>query len=136
MNTGLYMGRSENEGELEVTGEAELERYLRELEEKLLKPEIRTSSEEISKLLADEFFEIGSSGVMWYKSDGIAEEGLGIVRMTLSHFELHLLSEDIALVTYRIFNEDKKQNTLRSSIWKCRNGEWKMYFHQGTPVHV
>lgn len=93
MNTGLYMGRSENEGELEVTGEAELERYLRELEEKLLKPEIRTSSEEISKLLADEFFEIGS-------------------------------------------NEDKKQHTLRSSIWKYRNGAWKMYFHQGTPVHV
>lgn len=130
------MGLSENEGELEVTGEAELERYLRELEEKLLKPEIRTSSEEVSKLLADEFFEIGSSGVMWYKSDGIAEEGLGIVRMTLSHFELHLLSEDIALVTYRIFNEDKKQHTLRSSIWKYRNGEWKMYFHQGTPIHV
>lgn len=129
------MERSENEGDSEVTREAELEVYLRELEEKLLKPEIRTSSEEISKLLADDFFEIGSSGVMWYKSDGIAEEGLGIVRMTLSHFELHQLSEDIALVTYRIYNEDKKQHTLRSSIWQCRNGEWKMYFHQGTPVH-
>ncbi len=119
-----------------MTREARLEVYLRELEEKLLKPEIRSSPEEISKLLADDFFEIGSSGGMWYKSDGIPEEGLGIVRMTLSHFELHLLSEDMALVTYRIYNEDKKQHTLRSSIWKCRNGEWKMYFHQGTPARV
>lgn len=52
--------------------------------------------------------------------------------MTLSNFEIHQLSEDTVLTTYRIYNEIKMEHTLRSSIWKYRNGRWQMFFHQGT----
>jgi hypothetical protein len=116
--------------------ELSLKEHLCELEEKLLKSEIRRSQDEVSKLLADDFFEFSSSGNVWYKKDCIGEEGLGDVKMILSNFELHSLSTDTVLTTYRIFNELKIQHTLRSSIWKFRDGRWQMFFHQGTPTET
>src|SRR4030095_8580851 len=121
----------------EVTEMAEdfsLKERLYELENRLLTPEIRSSSVELAKLLADDFFEFGSSGKVWRKSDGISEDGIGIVNMTLDHFEIYPLSDDTVLTTYRIFNHIKEQYSLRSSIWRCHNGSWQMFFHQGTPI--
>lgn len=112
--------------------ESALYEHLLQLEKKLLKPEIRTSQNELNHLLADQFFEFGSSGEVLYKDEGIAEEGIGEVKMTLSDFDIHPLSEEIVLATYRIFNEVKKQHSLRSSIWKFTDGRWQMLFHQGT----
>ena len=104
------------------------------LEEMLLKPEIRTSEKELSNLLADNFFEFGSSGRVWSKKDGLGANGIGVVKMKLSDFEIHQLSGEIVLTTYRIFNEEKMQHSLRSSIWKFENTKWRMIFHQGTPI--
>ncbi|MGW6664432.1 MULTISPECIES: DUF4440 domain-containing protein [Peribacillus] len=111
-----------------MESESSLKEHLRQLEEKLLKPEIRTSKKELNNLLADNFFEFGSSGKVLYKDEGIGEEGIGEVKMRLSDFDIHPLSEEIVLTTYRIFNEGKKQHSLRSSIWKLRDGRWKMFF--------
>ncbi|MBP1993014.1 nuclear transport factor 2 family protein [Paenibacillus eucommiae] len=116
-----------------MENDVSLRAQLLELEERLLKTEVRTSPEELSLLLADDFFEFGSSGDIWYKSNGVAEEGIGAVKMILSNFEIHPLSNESVLTTYRIFNEVKMQHTLRSSIWRYRDGRWKMFFHQGTP---
>ncbi|UQZ36988.1 DUF4440 domain-containing protein [Paenibacillus sp. PK3_47] len=104
------------------------------LEEKLLTPEIRTSVKELSLLLAEEFFEYGSSGKVWRIKDGIGSNGIGVVKMQLSDFEIHPLSENIVLATYKIFNEEKEQHSLRSSIWKYEDLKWRMVFHQGTPI--
>lgn len=90
-----------------------LEKQLFQLENKLLVPEIRTSKEELTNLLADNFFEFGSSGKVLYKDEEISEATLGIVQMTMSDFEIHLLSEEIVLATYRIYNEVNKQHSLR-----------------------
>ncbi|WLR42192.1 DUF4440 domain-containing protein [Bacillus carboniphilus] len=113
----------------------ELEIHLQELEEKLLRTEIRSSQIELKKLLADDFFEIGSSGRILYKGEEIGVEGIGEVKMTMSDFEIHPLSSDIILATYVICNEIKKEYTLRSSIWKRFNEGWKMVFHQGTKTN-
>lgn len=43
-----------------------LNEHLCQLEEQLLKPETRISPADIEKLLADNFFEFGSSGNVWY----------------------------------------------------------------------
>ncbi|MBY0097946.1 DUF4440 domain-containing protein [Mesobacillus maritimus] len=110
----------------------ELKNHIRQLEEKLLTPEVRSSKSELEKLLADDFFEIGSSGKVLYKDEEIAEAGIGVVKMKLSDFELNTLSENLVLATYRIFNELNNQHSLRSSIWKRNEGVWKMVFHQGT----
>lgn len=94
-----------------------IEKELLRLEEKLLTPEIRTSDKELSNLLAEDFFEIGSSGQLWRLKDGMDSSGIGVVRMQLSDFEIHPLSENIILTTFKIFNEEKQQHSLRSSIW-------------------
>lgn len=52
--------------------------------------------------------------------------------MTLTDFEIYPLSEDTVLTTYRVKDETRMLNTLRSSIWKFIEGRWQMFFHQGT----
>ncbi|MED0932111.1 DUF4440 domain-containing protein [Bacillus mobilis] len=111
---------------------SEFKKHLCELEEKLLEPKTRTNPAELDKLLADDFFEFGSSGNVWYKKDSVGGEGLSVREMTLSNFEIYSLSEDTVLVTYRVRDETRMQNTLRSSIWKLIDGRWQMFFHQGT----
>ncbi|PMC40749.1 DUF4440 domain-containing protein [Bacillus sp. UMB0899] len=115
-----------------MKSDSNLKEHIKKLEEKLLTPEVRSSRTELKKLLADDFFEIGSSGKVLYKNEDIDEGGIGIVKMTLSDFELHPLSETVVLATYRIFNDVSKQHTLRSSIWRLSEDAWKMVFHQGT----
>jgi len=112
-----------------------LKEHLLRLEESLLQPGIRTNRAELDRLLADDFFEFGSSGRVWYKRD-FSEEGLSIRKMTLYNFEIHPLSEDVVLTTYQVKDEMRKQHTLRSSIWKFINGRWQMVFHQGTPTSI
>lgn len=111
-----------------------IKKELLRLEEMLLTPEIRTSVKELSILLAEEFFEFGSSGKVWRRKDGLDSNGIGVVKMQLSDFGIHPLSENIVLTTYKIFNEEKRQHSLRSSIWKYEDSKWQMVFHQGTPI--
>jgi hypothetical protein len=118
-----------------VNRNAYLKDHLHTLEEKLLSPEVRASKKELTQLLSQEFFEIGSSGLMLYR-DGIDEGGIGQVRMQLSEFEIHPLGDGIVLATYRIFNELTKQHSLRSSIWRLEKETWKIVFHQGTKTEV
>lgn len=109
----------------------DLKEHIKQLEEKLLTQEVRSSKTELKKLLADEFFEFGSSGRVLYKDEDF-EGGIAIIKVTLSDFDIHPLSENIVLATYRTFNEQTNQHALRSSIWKLNEGVWKMVFHQGT----
>ncbi|RUS57179.1 hypothetical protein QI30_06220 [Kurthia sp. 3B1D] len=102
------------------------------LELALLKPEVRRSSKALRLFLADDFFEIGSSGKVLYQQEQIEEIVLGDVCMTIDNFHIKLLSEDIILATYRVYNAVNAQHSLRSSIWKRVDGQWKMHFHQGT----
>ncbi|QHW35279.1 DUF4440 domain-containing protein [Paenibacillus rhizovicinus] len=107
---------------------------LLELEELLLQPEVRTSVTALSKLLADDFFEFGSSGKIWSRRDALDPNGIGVVKMELSDFQIHPLSEGVTLSTYKILNKENMQYSLRSSIWKYENAKWQMIFHQGTPI--
>jgi hypothetical protein len=66
-----------------------LKDHIRQLEENLLKPEVRSSRAELKKLLSDDFFEFGSSGKVLYTDEDIADDGIGIVKMKLSDFEIH-----------------------------------------------
>ncbi|THG89121.1 RNAse H [Alkalihalobacillus alcalophilus ATCC 27647 = CGMCC 1.3604] len=125
--------KAKKEGKSEMDDKL-LKEVLLDLEEKLLKPEIRTSKAELTHLLSEDFFEFGSSGKVLYKNESIGEVSLSAVRMKLSDFEIHPLSEQIVLTTYRVYNEVNGQHSLRSSIWRLTDGKWKMQFHQGTPT--
>jgi hypothetical protein len=101
------------------------------LEETLVLPELRKSATQVAALLADEFAEIGSSGRIYDRDQIIrqlqqesGEEAPG----TVSDFTARELSDGLILVIYRIV----ESHTVRSSIWKKTNSDWRMIFHQGT----
>lgn len=116
-----------------------LERYILQLENDLLKPHIRQSSEKISELLADDFIEFSSSGYVYhYKKGDKIDDSTTVqnINWEIKDFQINELKDDCILATYKLIkhsevNIDKKYS-LRSSIWKCYNGRWKMFFHQGT----
>ena len=120
---------------------AGLEAHLRELEERLLQPEVRASHQELSRLLADEFLEFGSSGRTYNKPGILAalssEEPSS---MSLTDFRCRIQTADVALVTYRSTgilppgSPTPSRASHRSSLWIRRDGRWQLLFHQGTPI--
>ena len=114
---------------------------LRQLEERLLAPEVRASREATDALLADDFVEFGSSGAVYDKASMLAAlqeeraEGAQIERHT-SEWNVRALSADAALLTYRVESREAPEGrwsaSLRSSIWSRTGAEWRMVFHQGT----
>jgi hypothetical protein len=108
----------------------------RQLEDRLLQSAIRTSRDEVSLLLADDFIEIGSSGRVFDKRqiiDVLSREQK--LELSGQNFSARSLAQDVVLVTYRAIvrdlTEGKERHSLRSSIWKLVNGQWQMVFHQG-----
>ncbi|GAB2176227.1 nuclear transport factor 2 family protein [Dongia sp. agr-C8] len=124
-----------------MSGELDLPRHLRCLEEQLLSPEGRASPRLIDDLLAEDFQEIGASGDVFGKPEAMellaeeARDGHAYERRT-SDWSVRRLAGDVQLVTYRVVRHDPTERStvtsLRSSIWALREGRWQMVFHQGT----
>ena len=111
----------------------------RDLEERLLRQDIRHSPDEAGALLAADFFEFGRSGVVWNRQqtiEALAQEPL--MERSMRDFTTRLLSESFVLVTYLSVLRDpvssKEWHALRSSVWKLIDGRWQIIFHQGTPT--
>ncbi len=116
----------------------EITAHLRGLEQSLLQPAVRRNRARLMELLADDFLEFGSSGRVWTRKtiiDLLARE-TAFIPPEIEEFHCALLAPELALVTYRTarFDEEtgEKLASLRSSIWTCATGEWRMRFHQGT----
>jgi hypothetical protein len=117
----------------------ELKQKFFDLETTLLQPEVRSSREELDKLLADDFMEFGSSGSVYRKSDTLASLTTTTDKVVyeVSDFEAKELSENFVLTTFktkRTINNADIVVSLRSSLWKKTGGNWQMFFHQGTPT--
>lgn len=108
-----------------------LKAHLLELEQKHISLEVRKSREKLAEILADDFFEIGSSGSMFNKSDCL-KEGVAATQMSLHNYEIYPLSSEVVLATYFIVDTTRERNTYRSSLWKFTGGKWQLFFHQGT----
>jgi hypothetical protein len=115
------------------------ENHLRQLEERLLQPNVRRSAAEVSELLANEFIEFGSSGRIFDKRHIIASLQMEpTVRRSLLDFKTSVLAPGVVLVTYRTIRQgavpgEQPIHSFRSSIWKLIDDRWQMLFHQGTP---
>lgn len=107
-----------------------LKDHIFELETKLLRTEVRQSKDELDQLLADDFMEFTSSGRIINKQDCLV--GLGVPIMKVTKFELQLLSEKVVQAIYELNDETNHLKSLRSSLWRENNGDWQMFFHQGT----
>jgi len=114
------------------------EDLFRRLEERLLQPDVRKSAEDLDELLADDFMEIGSSGI--YNKRQIIEslKDEPPTKRSLSDFKAFTLAPNVILVTYRLIQHSPSDRlpvySIRSSIWKFLDSRWQMVFHQGTLV--
>ena len=107
-----------------------IEQHLKKLEKQLLQSSTRKSVDNLAALLADDFIEFSSSGRIFNKQQTIASLQLeSPVQRTLSEFKTQQLAPDVVLVTYKI---TQPTCSLRSSIWKSIDNQWRMVFHQGT----
>lgn len=113
--------------------------HLRQIEEQLLQPEVRSNAEEVSAHLADDFMEFGSTGRVYNKAEiltAIAREQTA--RYSIKGFKTTAIASGVALVTYRASrlrkSGEEPVESLRSSLWKLIDGRWRMVFHQGTLI--
>ncbi len=116
----------------------QLARLIKDLEVELLQPDVRRSAGRLNELLADDFLEFGASGNRYNKHDVLKHlPKLDEVKYTVHDFATVQISPDTILATYRIEREvldsGEKSFSLRSSLWQNRNGQWQVFFHQGTP---
>ncbi|WP_448652044.1 nuclear transport factor 2 family protein [Pseudomonas fluorescens] len=113
----------------------DLEAHLISLEQALQQSTTRTDAAQLERLLAHDFVEFGASGNVWgSKAEviaGLQDEAFSARHMT--ECAVKVLSDGVALVTYRGYREGVGES-LRSSVWRQEEGQWRMVFHQGTPV--
>ena len=63
--------------------------------------------------------------------------GEGPVQVTAHDFEVRMLANDVALITYGTVRRHPNASTsenLRSSTWKNISSRWRMVFHRGTSI--
>lgn len=115
-----------------------LKEIIYKIETDLLKPEIRKSREKLNEILADNFIEYGSSGLIYDKNtilERLPTEDSPVY--TLYDFEFFILSENIVQTRFktdRININGARTSSLRNSIWGKINNKWQIFFHQGTPI--
>jgi len=106
------------------------------LEKRFLQNDVRSSTEELSKLLAEDFIEFGSSGCIYNKKQVLNQlPNDGKVEIIPKNFSGSVLSKDTILVTFETYNSTTEVSALRSSIWKCIDNRWQILFHQGTKIN-
>ena len=109
-----------------------------DLELSLVSTETRHSADALDKLLADDFIEFGSKGLTYTKQYTIDSLTSGeTYAYELYDFEVFELSDTVVQSRFKTKRTNPDGSTLvslRSSIWKNNNGNWQMYFHQGTPA--
>ena len=120
-------------------GATDLAAQLQALEAALHSRAMRAGGSRLAALLADEFVEFGSSGHVWTRAATLADlPAQPFCARSISDFQVRQLAGDTALETYRSLRHASgalpASASLRSSLWKWRDGRWQMVFHQGTAI--
>ncbi|MCL2301064.1 MAG: DUF4440 domain-containing protein [Firmicutes bacterium] len=105
-------------------------------ERMLICPAPGTSGDTVEGLLAEDFREVGTSGKMRTRADGIetllrraADPPSGA--WMLSSYAVRYLSDEACLATYTLFDWTGRKSH-RATVWQ-RNGDvWRAVYHQGT----
>lgn len=108
-------------------------------EKDLLSSTIRGDKESVERLMAEEFREIGMSGMKFNKKDILDSlESWDYLEYEGVEFEYEKLREGLIILFYKALVKNNKDNTKiwtrRSSIWEKKEDGWKMVFHQGTKI--
>jgi hypothetical protein len=118
-------------------------KHILHLENSLLTSETRKSPQKIAGLLVNDFVEFTSSGCEYHYKHGDhfqEQNDNSTLDWEIVDFSIRELAPDCILAMYKVFKhselDESKKYSLRSSIWKCCGGTWKMVFHQGTNVEM
>lgn len=113
-----------------------LYQQLIENEAALLTADTRRDVAALDRLIADDFLEFGASGAAFGKDEVLKRlptEDSPVIQA--EDFQARQLGEDVVQITFKSVRDPASsapRYTLRSSIWRCRDGRWQMVFHQGT----
>jgi hypothetical protein len=135
------MATAPQNNEPALTTDPSLLQVLEELERRepiFHRPEFGVSRREFDAMTDPDFWEIGASGRRYSREfviDTVVE------RHSRPHddvwetrdFHCRRLSADTFLVTYTLV-QDGSRISRRTSIWRRRDAEWQVVFHQGTLV--
>ena len=112
------------------------EAELRRLEESLWRAVTRFDRSYMDEILAADFFEFGRSGRVWSREDVLSSPSTALnAQLPLPHFRVKMVSDEVALVTYRSrVDSNESELANRSSLWRTTDRGWKLIFHQGTPT--
>ena len=107
---------------------------LKQLEESLWITEMRFDNQYMDSILSPSFFEFGRSGKTYKREEALSAPFSEInARLPLKDFKIHLITEDVALVTYiSEVQYDELEVGNRSSLWLKNPTGWQLQFHQGT----
>jgi len=117
--------------------EAVLTALLLNLEQLLMDPDFRKDRVRAAALLAEEFFEFGSSGRVWTRAEILDPSETSPPPPAVEDFIVRSIAPELVQVTYRAVRtmlEGGQQAALRCSLWVWREDRWQMIFHQGTKV--
>jgi hypothetical protein len=94
---------------------------------------------DLADLIDDEFIERGKSGQFYGKNEVLSwlEQTSGAF-ISGDQFQVKKLTDDVILLTYisttQSSSDNKAQHAFRSSIWRNQHGNWRMVYHQATPM--
>jgi ribonuclease HI len=104
------------------------------LEQELLLTASRQSEDRLNEVLDAGFLEFGASGRRWSRDaviEALLDEAPPLEGRMMA-VEVSELAAGVLLLTYQADVEDRR--SLRSSVWMWRGGEWRLRFHQVTPL--
>lgn len=102
----------------------------------LLDPAVRADPASAGALLHPGFTEVGSSGRAWTRAE-ILEAMAGELSLVGEEVEVRgMTGEQLApgVVHLRFRTVVGGREARRSSLWRCADDRWQLWFHQGTPV--
>ncbi|UJP01807.1 MAG: DUF4440 domain-containing protein [Nitrosomonas sp.] len=111
---------------------------IQQLELSLLQSDLTAHPGLIDELLAEDFEEIDHQGITRSRADVIGwlkTKDPGI-RWAFKDFRIKAMSGDVVLAIYSLQKPDqpdaKSGGSIRTSLWRYRNNQWKMVFHQAS----
>jgi hypothetical protein len=126
----------------DVKAPAEIAAQIVALELSLLEAPTRSDRHYLEQALDDDMIEFGKSGGIYDKRsiiqalEGERSGAAPADRLELVDAMTMLLAADTVLLTYRLrarpLAGTEAVASLRSSVWKKKEGRWRLLFHQGT----
>mgnify|MGYP003398913578 FL=1 len=86
-------------------------------------------------LLVEDFCEFGSSGRIYDKEiqlSSMTEHGCDEIQFIIADFEVIELADCLVQARYKTEHKQTGKKSLRTSLWRLENNQWRLFFHQGT----